>query len=260
MENLTPGEWASVAVAFATALLAVATYAMARKTKRAAEATESVARKTNVLAEEARNQVEAVREQSAATLRQAESSERQNELSVRALEASIQPWLTRVTPPPYAEFGKVPLTAEQTIAINSSQGMINISLYLRNVGLGLAVLQSQGVLRERFVVQGRDERGETLRRFGFPSAAVVAPGEATRLAFQIQSVAPHDFFSFDRNDGEFFVRVPYTDGKGGQLVDAHLHVTRIKAHGEWAIHSIRYSADGNDDPFAVVEFDAGTWR
>lgn len=151
---MTAGDWASAAVAVATVLLGVATYAMARRTKRAAEATELVARETKTLAQEARSQVEAVREQSTATLRQAESSERQNELSVKTLEASIQPWLTRVTPPPYAEFGKVSLSAEQTIAINEVQGTINISFYLRNVGVGLAIIQSQGALRDRFVVEG----------------------------------------------------------------------------------------------------------
>lgn len=260
MKNMTAGDWASVAVALATVVLAVATYAMARRTKRAAEATELVAQETKALAEEASKQVEAVREQSAATLRQAESSERQNELSAKTLEASIQPWLTRVTPPPYAEFGKVSLSAEQTIAINEVQGTINISFYLRNVGVGLAIIQSQGALRERFVVEGRDEHGQTVRRYGFASAAAIARGETTRIAFQVQRVSLDHFFSFDRNDGEFYVNVPYTDSKGGQLVDAKLHLTRIKAQGEWVIHRIAYTNDGEDSPFATVEFDAGTWR
>jgi hypothetical protein len=260
MDNMTATDWAPVSVAAATVLLAVATFVMARRTTRAAVASEQVARETQILAEEAVNQVEAVREQSLATLRQAKSSERQIELSQKALEASMQPWLTRVTPPPYAEFGKVSLTAEQAIAINEVQGTINISFYLRNVGVGLAIIQSQEHLRERFVVEGRDVDGQTVRRFGFASAAAVAPGETTRVAFKVEHVNMDHFFGSDRNDGEFYVSVPYTDGRGGQLVDARLHVTRIKAHGEWSIHRIEYSNDVEDSPFAVVEFDAGTWR
>lgn len=260
MDNVTPADWASLAVAGATVLLAIATFVMAHRTKRAAVATEEVAEETRSLAEEAKNEVKAVREQSSATVRQAESSERQAELSAKAIEASIQPWLTRVTPPPYAEFGKVTLTAEQAIAINEVQGTIRISFYLRNVGAGLGIIQSQGQLRDRFTVEGRDKDGESVTRYGFAGAAAVAPGHTTRLAFEIQRVSLEHFFSFDRNDGEFYVNVPYTDSKGGQLVEARLHLTRIKAHGEWVIHRIEYTNDGESSPFAVVEFDAGTWR
>lgn len=259
MKEMTPTDWASFAVAIATVLLAIATFVMARRTKRAAEATEDVAEETKSLAEEARNQVEAVREQSAASLRQAESSERQAELSVTAIEASIQPWLTRVTPPPYAQFGKVPLAAEQMIVINEVGDTIKISLYLRNVGAGLAVIQSGGEARDRFVVEGRDTDGKPVTRYGFAGAASVPPGDTTRIAFVVQRVNREHFLSMDRNDGEFYVNVPYTDAKGGQLVDARIHVTRVKAQGEWVIHWIEYTNDGDDAPFATIEFDAATW-
>jgi hypothetical protein len=259
MREMTPADWASFAVAGATVLLAISTAVMARKTRRAAEATEEVAGETRTLAEEARNQVEAVREQSAASVRQAESSERQAELSVAAIEASIQPWLTRVTPPPYAQFGKVPLAAEETIVINEVGETIKISLYLRNVGAGLAVIQSGEELRDRFVVEGRDVDRKPVTRYGFAGAAAVPPGDTTRIGFMVQRVSREHFLSMDRNDGEFYVTVPYTDAKGGQLVDARIHVTRVKAQGVWAIHRIEYTNDGDDAPFATIEFDTATW-
>lgn len=259
MEDLTVGDWTSIAVAITTGLLALATAIMAWKTSRAAKATGDVARETKKLADEARNEVEAVREQSESVVSQAASSERQAEISARALEASIQPWLTRVSPPPYAEFGKVPLSAEQSIVINEHQGTITVGLYLRNVGAGLAVIQSGGLLRDRFTIEGRDASGERVTRFGFVSEPAVPPGDLTRIAFVVDRVSIEHFLSFDRNYGEFYVNVPYTDAKGSQLVDARIHITRAKPKGEWVLHRIEYTHDGTSSPFATVEFDAPLW-
>jgi hypothetical protein len=53
------------------------------------------------------------------------------------------------------------------------------------------------------------------------------------------------------------VRVRYTDVNGGQLVWAAIHVTAANQEGtRWLIHRIQHTREGEERPFAEIQFDA----
>jgi hypothetical protein len=238
---------------------------MAWKTKLAAAATEKVARETQTLADQAKDEAEAVRKQSEAVAKQARASERQVEISAAALEASIQPWLTRIAPPPYAEMqavlpsAHIPISAEQAISVNAHYDSLKVRFYLRNVGAGLALIEAVGEFRDRFTIEGRDANGAPVTRFGFSASPAVPPGESTHLSFFVQHVSVKHFLGQDQTDGLFYVNVPYTDAKGGQLIDARIRLTFSKASKMWLIHQIAYKRGAEAEPFVTVEFDAPVW-
>ena len=65
------------------------------------------------------------------------------------------------------------------------------------------------------------------------------------------------FLSFHRNDGEFWVWIPYTDASGGQSSIARVHPTRKKEADAWTFHKIHYFSD-EEEAFTEVTFDAAT--
>jgi hypothetical protein len=265
LAHLAVTDWIEISVAAGTFLLAVATGYMAWKTRSAAAATERVALATKTLADQAKEEVEAVRKQSEAVAKQAKASERQAEVSAASLEAAIQPWLTRVPLPPYAEIqaavpsAVIPLTAEQTLSVDAQGDTIKVRFYVRNVGAGLALIQAVGEFRDRFTIEGRDATGASVTRYGFAASPAVPPGESTRLSFLVEHVSIKHFLGQGQSDGLFHVNVPYTDAKGGQLVDARIRIAFSKASKMWLFHRIEYTREGEGAPFVSVEFDAAMW-
>jgi hypothetical protein len=258
-------DWIEVSVAAGTLLLAIATGYMAWKTRSAAAATERVAQATKMLADQAMEELDAVRRQSEAVAKQAEASGRQADISAKALEASIQPWLTLVPLPPGADMraafprAETILTDEQTLAVDVSGDTVRVRFHVRNVGAGLALIQAVGQFRDRFIIEGLDATGASVSRYGFAASPAVPPGESTRLSFLVEHVSVKHFLGQDQSDGLFHVNVPYTDAKGGQLVDARIRLTFSKASAIWLFHRIEYTRDGEGEPFVTVEFDAAMW-
>jgi len=251
LTHLKIADWTSLGVALATFLLALTTGYMAWKTK--------------ALADQAREESGAVRKQADAVVQQAKASERQAEISAAALEASIQPWLTRVDPPAVISVGedpfgfRLPLLVDVLEQSEVGLGTIKVRLDLRNVGAGLALIQAVDHYRDRFIIEGRDASGATVTRFGFAASPAVPPGGETRLSFLVKQVSVKHFLGQDQGDGLFFVNVPYTDTKGGQLVDARFHITFSKASDMWLVYRIEYRRDGEARPFVTVESDAAMW-
>ncbi len=242
--GLTASDWIGVIVAAATIFLGLATFRMARQTRGVAEATRRMAQSTEI---EARSVTE------------------QATLTRASLQASIQPWLTRVTPP-ISEPRPLPRTAEDLlnarvgeephiVYVVTDNGGLRVTFWMRNVGSGVALLRAQ----EGCLIEGKDPNDKPVTRHGFPSAAALPPGEATRLAFVVQHVDVPHFLSRDRNThGEFWVHVLYTDVNTEQPVWARVHITATdRTASEWLVHRIEYIRDGKDAPFASVQFDAG---
>ena len=249
--DLTVSDWVQISVAVGTLLLAAATFYMALKTRDVAGTTRSEAEQTRRIAQSTERQARGVAEQVGITR--------------ASLEASIQPWLTRVSPPilpprvekkfySFAE-GEFPVAGEEPHVVDvtrEGERGLRVTLWLRNVGSGVALVGAG----DKCVIQGRSGDGfET--RFGFASAAALPPGEVTRLAFIVQNVDVQRFLSTDRNHGEFWVKVLYTDVHTRQPVWANVHLTATDAAAEeWLFHRIDYVHDGESAPFASVQFDA----
>ena len=207
----------NVAVALMTLYLARKTRALAKETKAVAVATSDEAR----------------------TVRQ-------------SLETSTRPWLTRPAVPLGAHYGTPAVPSEHFVTVNQSEGVLRVVMYLRNVGKGIALIES----REEFRIEGRDSEGNPAYRSGFAEAAALPPGESTRITFAVERVDFETFLSLDRHDGEFWVWVPYTDTSGEQATIARVHMTRAKKAGRWAFHRIHYYTFFEEEPFAQVTFDA----
>lgn len=228
--SLTLDQWVSVGVGAASVAAAGATFFLAWKTREMAQETKEVAIATVSEAKQVGRQVEA--------------AEHQIQLSRWSMEATIRPWLTKAI-----------TTTERPQTITQGtwdERTIAVHMYVRNVGPGIALIQSG----DDFMIQGRDRSGAEVTRKGFADATALPPGETTRVSFVLQNVEPKSFFSQDRNDGEFYVWIPYTDTNGGQLVGARIHATFSRERGMWVFHQIHYFREEENEPFATVVFDA----
>jgi hypothetical protein len=149
-------------VALGTIFLAGATWRVANQTKRVAEA--------------AIDQGETVRDQTTVTR--------------SALQASVQPWLTRVTPPPEtantAEEARRLNRGPHVVYVERDDDSLKVTLWLRNVGRGLALIQAQ----EGTIIEGTGPDGSVTKRFGFLSAAALPPHDQTRIGFTVEHVDP----------------------------------------------------------------------
>lgn len=250
MIALTVSDIVQISVAGGTLLLAAATYYMALKTREVARTTRSEAEQTRRIAESTEVQARGVGEQVGITR--------------SSLQASIQPWLTRVSPPIlpprmeqrfFPSEGFIPVAGDEphlVLVERREERDLLVTLWLRNVGRGVALIGAG----EKCVIEGRSEDG-MVTRFGFASAAALPPDEVTRLAFVVQNVDVATFLSTDRNHGEFWVKVLYTDVHTQQPVWAHVHLTAADTSAEeWLFHRIDYIRDGDETPFAFVQFDA----
>lgn len=240
--ELTVSEWVSITVAAGTALLAWATFSLARQTRKEAESTRR-------MAESAEREARAVTQQAG--------------LTRASLQASVQPWLTRVTPPIHQvivsprsadEIFQSRAEREHVVYVNTTPDQVRVRLWLRNVGRGVALIRSG----EGCVIEGPGPNDELVRRYGFPSAAALPPGESTRISFWVQHVDIATFLNMNQGDGEFRVKILYTDVNTQQPVWANVHLTARDASATvWLFHRIEYTRDGEDEPFATVTFDAG---
>lgn len=236
--DLTLDQWISIGVGITSVLVAGATFFLAWKTR-------DMARETRDVALATATEAQSVGQQAEAAERQIELSRLQMELSRFALDASIRPWLTK------------PLIGPRTVPIaisvwDSAEGSNVIQMSIRNVGPGIALIRSGPDFR----VQGPGPSGTTVTRHGFAASSALPPGEETDVSFVLSNIDLRTFLSQDRNDGEFFVWIPYTDTNGGQRVDARIHATYSKDRGEWLFHQIQYFAEEENEPFATVVFDA----
>jgi hypothetical protein len=245
--GLTVPERIDIAVAVASGLVAMGTLVLAWTTSSMARETKASAAATATEAKE--------------VARQAKAAEEQIQLTRAALNSSVRPWLTRVTPPLSSSLGADKVPSEHEIVVEGQETNFGVRLHLRNVGPGIALIgrDELGGRDEAFRIEGLDLNGERVHRNGFAAAAVLPPNESTLISFVVENAPMTQFLSLDRNDGEFWVSVPYTDVNGGQSVVAKVHVTRLTRAGSWAIHKIDYyDADPSigDDFIATVEFDA----
>jgi hypothetical protein len=240
---VTFAERVEIAVAATNGLVALGTGFLAWKTNRVARATDSEAK---------------------AVGKQADASEKQIELTRAALQASIQPWLTTVPRPPRrsiayglgpnAAIGVSPGEETHRVYIRYPEpDEIEISLFLRNVGRGVALIKPL----DGCVIEGLGANDEPVTRYGFLSASALPPDDMTRVGFRVQRVDVGRFLSAHRNNGEFWVSVLYTDVRDEQAVRARIHVTAAARDSEeWLFHLIEYRREGEAEPFATVQFDA----
>lgn len=223
---MTLRDWVAIGVALANVAVAAMTLYLALKTRALAKESKAIAVATS---DEAR------------TVRQ-------------SLETSIRPWLTRPAVPLGSHYGAPMIPAEHFVTVNQSDDVLRVVMYMRNVGNGIALIEAG----DDFRIEGRDREGNPVSRAGFAEAAALPPDESTRMTFVIQRVHLTHFLSMHRNDGEFWVWVPYTDTSGGQATLARAHVTRVKASGKWTFHQIHYYRLAEEEPFAQITFDAAT--
>jgi len=129
---------------------------------------------------------------------------------------------------------------------------IPVDIDVRNIGPGIALIQSG----DDFRIEGLDAEGKIVTRLGFASSTALPSQEETVVRFLLENVDVETFFSEHRNDGEFKAWIPYSDINGSQFVNARIHAAWFKSEGEWAYHRIDYFRRDEEEPFAIVVFDA----
>jgi hypothetical protein len=236
--SLTSQDWASVATgaaAIATAVLAVFTYYMARKTK-------DVAEHTKTQAEAVAQQVTVANDQVA--------------VAQRSHQAAIRPWLTAAIPRTEKDnqFRAIPF--DSPVVGERPDGGVQGIVPLRNIGLGLAVIDTSA----SYVSGGPRGAGGLTRYTNLrASVPVVPPGEPVDLHFSIQltsagwtNVTPA-FFLVNHS---FAVTVQYSDWAGGQVTVAYVEVGAAPDDSpfQWAVYQIGYHEEGSSNRL-VARFD-----
>jgi hypothetical protein len=197
-------------LAIGTIVLAVGTLLTAKRTKTLAEKTEGIATETERLANETKTLAD---------------------LQLRAQQAAVKPTLMPWIDDPLGVAG------DQT----------HLSLKVRNVGAGLALLHTTRLMRTRGA--GRpDEYGGTL------TSTVIPAGEGAfaQFRFQGQEARFADFTA-----GSFWIEVVYTDAEEEQKETALFHVEKL-AHRDNMLGVVRVELqrDGEDAPYASSGYGA----
>jgi hypothetical protein len=251
--------WGTVALAVGTAILAVATLRMARATARSATATEEsagAAEKTAGAAERAakaaeaagnmaEKEIELTRGNLQAVERQAAASADQLLLAQQAFEASVLPILAEepgsiaVGPNPirypHSDYGKQFGNAEVEV-VDLADGT-HVSIPLRNVGPGIAVITSAGL----------SPPGSVHAAF---TRNIVPSGESVRFLFTVPRANADARPILESIDsGTLSVTVGYHDATGRQdlIGRADLHV----GGRGWFIRQISVRRRADEEPFIM---------
>jgi hypothetical protein len=207
--------------------------------------TRSLARRTRDMAEFTKTEVEAVVRQGAAIEMQAAATVDQVRLAQSALSAQVQPWLalgdaidvrsTLVLNMPFV--GSVP-----PLVVNAAPDRLRVSLAVRNVGNGLAIIDSF----ESYLIGWSDPReADALISFTRASVArpVLPPGEQARVDYDVQlerwSTDLDKITHRDRNYGEFGVDVVYGDVLGERRTRVRVQIAGT-ADNKWVVHRLDY--------------------
>jgi hypothetical protein len=233
LEVASGWDWPAIVTAGVSAIVAIATGVLAFMTWKMARATAGMAKEAG---------------------RQAAATEDQASISADALQASIRPWLSRVTPS-FADSHLLESagTEEGRVHVRKTGATLEVELYLRNVGNGLAKIQPH----EDHYIEGPGPNSSVDRRQGFATAAILRPGESTLLTYLVEGVDSTEFLDQKSSHGSLVICVPYADANGQQQVTARLTITRLVGGGEWGFKRIDYFHGlARGTPFDSVEFDA----
>lgn len=207
--------------------------------------TRSVARRTQEVAEFTKTEVEAVVRQGAAIEQQAAATVEQVHLAQSALVAQVQPWLTLgnsiavksaiVIATPF--IGNLP-----PVVVNGASDRLRVSLAIRNVGNGLAIIDSS----ESYLMGWGDPRSaDELMRFTRASVArpVLPTDEQVRVEYDVDldrwNTDLDKVTHRDRNYGEFAVDVVYGDVLGDRRMRVRVQIAGT-AENKWIVHRLDY--------------------
>lgn len=202
-----------------TLLLALATTYLAWKTR-------DMAMATRAMAEETKASVQIAREQVAAAQDQVDVSEEQANAAIEALRLSIQPLLADVPMgtsttgrqvvsfPHRAETERVDDGGKVLILDEAEAKFLYVSVPLRNIGNGVAVVTSGGYFREA---------AQSVVAF---SQSLVPPGAIVRVNTSIPTDQEHyqPLIDMIRRQGVCAVEVGYRDIRGDRVMISTLHL------------------------------------
>lgn len=225
----------------------VAVAASAGVTAWMAVSTRNVAQRTADLATFAKEEVAAIVQQGVSIERQATASADQVTLARDGLLASVQPWLTLGD----AEAGAMPFNVADSgstpplIVYASPEAHLRVSVALRNVGPGLAIIEG----RSSHLIGWRDPRSGVDEQMEFNWATVahpvLPPGEQGRAEFDVDlakwATDVETITHQHKNNGEFAVDIVYGDVLGQRRTRLRLAIARTRPDANWwAVYQLDY--------------------
>ncbi|MDA8319513.1 MAG: hypothetical protein M0030_06855 [Actinomycetota bacterium] len=218
-------------ILWATGLIDTSATLLAYATAMLALGTVGLAVGTVLLYLEQRDDIEVARQH-------VQVAEHQAEIASRSLQASTQPWLTHSPGPgPF---------------IDAGDRSIKISVALKNIGNGLAIIRPQSVML------GMNASTVCIR--GNANNPVIAPGEITNLRFLIDKDDPNYGFAEQiSNNKHASMRLTYTDAADQQPTTIGVGLTAVVNQSGFGDRDIRidfiryfHGTEASGEPFVVA--------
>jgi hypothetical protein len=245
----------TIASTVAVAASAAVTAAMAYYTRRAAEKTAAMAtaaqKEADAVVEQGlsiKSQAEATAAQAAAVEEQATASGHQVELTRQSLEASFLPWLTLGTDEQVVRLTEVAggtfTSLVPDLVVNDMADPFQVSIRLRNVGTGLAVIDATTSV----LVGWKDPRSGEHEMMNFNRAQVgdpiIPPGAQARINFSVPlarwNTDVRTLTNQMNSEGEFALDVVYSDTAGRQTARLRIRLAYMAASSRWVPFELNY--------------------
>ena len=208
--------------------------------------TRSLAQRTREMAALTKAEVAAVVRQGAAIEQQATASTEQVRLAQSALVAQVQPWLTlgevTAVSRPRVVIDRVFRDGIPSLVVNADDSRLQVSLALRNVGNGLALIDST---RSHATGWSGAQSGDVLKPFSRPTVPrpVLPQGDQVRVEFDVHfdpwQSSLRTFAHLDRNYGEFALDIVYSDVLGERSTRLRVSVAGT-SENTWVVHKLDY--------------------